>query len=98
MIERPIKDALAHRIGSLETHGASLFEIVVLAMTEVEKIASLSSEEKQEYCVDAVKTVFKLDIGDGVIEDVIRVVVKISRGQYNINHGRKKASALLSCF
>jgi len=75
----PQKDTFLH---------ISVFEVVLIVMTEVEKATYLSGVEKEEYCVELM--INYCNVNADLVKIIIRNVIDISKGKSAINQSTKR--------
>jgi hypothetical protein len=70
----------------------STIQVVVIVMSEIDKITYLTGPEKEEYCVDYINSCDLNMVHD--LLRTIRTIIDITKGKYNIN----KTAKMFCCF
>ena len=89
------KDTIVQHVRDKMLKDASVLEIVVGVMEEVEQIAGLSGPDKRDYVIEVVLDICHVETDREAIKDMIEIAIKLSKGLYDIN---KKTGMFKCCF
>lgn len=91
-------DIIVDKVRMKMERDASLFEIVVVVMEEVDKFNNFTGRQKQEYVVEILLHTCKIDIDEKTLKDTIELVIKLTHGVYKINQRNKCTGFFAECF
>jgi len=76
---------IVDRVKQMMNDKASVLDIVIVVMEEVEQTSGLSGADKKQYVLNVVLDICEVEADRQTISNMIEAVIKLSKGAYEIN-------------